>query len=289
MRNHEDSQKIKFNVALHGTFAFVEEGEQIRALIPKIKQHANRAGNWLGETELRGGAGATYRLNVPNQERRGRFDPDRNLFVRYRKEERRPYLTLIFPWPADITSLRKAKVGRDLFADVTDIVSNNGKLHMSALQVFTYELDDFKWVNKLKLMSPGGRGGHYWEPVVQMSRHNGVNRRFVNLHIFSTEDHYSDPNQARDFNRCVELVGARVKMTPEASYQTGEIQPNQLPPDGLSAAETEDLAPRTHRMGRLGRLISNKGEAVQAWYKNDALEMGTPECADFIVRGGPTT
>jgi hypothetical protein len=106
--------------------------------------------------------------------------------------------------------------------------------------------------------------------------------RFVNLHIFSTEDHYGQPFQATDFNQCVKLVGAKVKLGLNASYQTDRIDPNE-PPDGVADQETEDLAPRTHRMARLGRLIARNGEANQAWYKDDALETGTPECGHFIV------
>ena len=53
-------------------------------------------------------------------------------------------------------------------------------------------------------------------------------------------------------------------------------------PRGVTIPETEDLAARTQRMARLGRLVSQTGDANLAWYGNDALD-GNPEGC-----GGPS-
>jgi hypothetical protein len=108
----------------------------------------------------------------------------------------------------------------------------------------------------------------------------------VNLPTFSTEDHQVQPYQVDDFNRCAELVGARVKLKPGSGYQARSINANE-PPPGVAAQETEDLALRPHRMARLGRLVAQSGDANQAWFEDDALDDGTAFCGDLVAtRGG---
>jgi len=278
MANYQPSQTLKLNILFHGTFAFIQEEAQISALIPHISQHSIRAGNWLGETELAGGD-ATYTLAGVTADPRGRFDRRRNLFLKYRKlpDSPKPYATLIFPRPASIASLRVAAAPRNLFADPTDLVGEDNDLHIATLQVFTYDIG-IKSVNKLRLESAGGRGGHYWEPTFQTRPKNGATILTINLHIFSTEDHYVEPYQANDFNRCAEMIGAKVALKPEAAYQTDSIDPNEKLPDGVAPQETEELALRTQRMARLGRLVCQNGDPNQAWYEDDALDGGSPEC-----------
>jgi hypothetical protein len=299
MPNDEPSQKPTLNVFLHGTFAFVQkkgEKPEIHALIPDIPQHTIRAGNWLGETGLRGGA-TTYTLEGVKADPQGSFDRNRNLFVKYKEldDDPEPYATLIFPWPSVITSLRVAEIDSSLFDVKTDLVMSARGLHIATLQVFTYNLDSencLRDVNRLRLTTDA-KSGHYWEPVLQTRRTDGVDGaedtivRCVNLHIFSTEDHNDKPFQANDFNQCVKLLGSQVTLKPEFAYQADRIDPNDKLPDGVAPQETEDLALRTRRMGRLGRLVcQNHGDANQAWYEDDALDDSSGACGDMIMEAG---
>lgn len=295
MANDEHSQQLTLNVILHGTFAFVQKEKEIHALIPDIKQHANRAGNWLGETALRSG---TYKLAGVDPEPRGKlFNSNKNLIVKYkdRRDRPKPYATVIFPRPKEITSLRVAEIPTRSFTDSSDLEGRGKKQqHIATLQIFTY---DIKNQNELALVFPAEKHpnrrfpsapeGHYWEPVFQtrLKNHGGTGL-FINLHIFSTEDHDDEPYQADDFNKCVELVGAKVRLNTGAAYQVGDIPPREKLPDGVMAGETEDLAPRTQRMARLGRLVYKASDANQAWYEDDALDDGTPFCGGFVVRKG---
>jgi hypothetical protein len=53
------------------------------------------------------------------------------------------------------------------------------------------------------------------------------------------------------------------------------IADDELPP-GVIAEETEDLAARTLRIARLGRLRRQNADLNQAWYGNEALD-GDPD------------
>jgi hypothetical protein len=291
MANNVDSQQLKLNVLFHGTFMFIAKDGDIHALIPNIPQHANRAGNWLGETQLRGG---TYELKDGiRKDGNDWFNKDQNLFVRDKKANRRPrpFATLILPKPQRITSLRVGTVKRDEFADLTDLVPNDAQeYHIATLQVFTYVIDNQNQL-VLKGVQPDRPNEHYWEPIVQVRpRSKGGTGRFVNLHIFSTEDHHEEPNQKADFEACVGLIGADVAPKATFRYLPSEINlfpPNDPLPDGVDPKETESLVPRTVRMARLGRLaVQNNGDANQAWYEDDALLDGTEFCGDCVAFGG---
>ena len=103
----------------------------------------------------------------------------------------------------------------------------------------------------------------------------------MNLHIFSVEDCVGEPFQAGDFNECAKLLGTDVKLARKRAYQPSGITAGELP-YGVTSAETEDLAPRTQRMARLGRLVSQGDNANQAWYKDDALDTEPPTCGPVI-------
>jgi len=260
------------NVLLHGSITYVQDKQarQILALIPEIDHHVCRAGSWLGETDLKPAAeqepAAEYVLKgdkTPTDD--AYFDPQRNLIVKFERILDKPLRAkLTFPLPKQITSLRVADVPRKLFAPAGVLASASETQHMATLHVFTYDIEN---ENELGLRTKDG-GGHYWEPV--------VTGKYVNLHIFSAEDHFEGPsNAAADFKDCAKLLGLDLVLN-GSLLASGISDVSELPP-GVTAEETEDLGPRTLRMARLGRLVTGNGDANLAWYGNDALD-GNP-CA----------
>ena len=277
MPNNKPSQEPILNVIFHGAFAFLEEEKEqrIRAMIPVIAQHAYRAGNWLGETLLSRG---TYELKGVTRGRASQFNIKQNLIVKSKKPAAKPqpYATLFFPLPRKITSLRTAKVPTDSFTNPQHLLEKGKEQHISILQIFTY---NFKNANELLLKS--ANGGHYWEPVMQAKKKKDRIEHSVNLHIFSVEDCVDEPFQASDFKRCAELLDSNVRLASKCAYQPSGIADGDLP-YGVTAAETEDLAPRTLRLARLGRLVSQGDDANQAWYEDDALDDEPPACGPLI-------
>lgn len=274
--NSQTNRSGVLNVILHGAFAFLRkyEPERIEALIPAMPHHVFRAGNWLGETELRG-PGIVYELMGVNPGD-ATFDPDLNLLVKTHDLPDIPHRTLVFKVPKSIASLRVADVPLDSFQNRQDLAERNAALavqHVATLQVFTYDFDD---ENKLFLKASHG-DGHYWEPA--------FTGNFINLHIFSSEDHFARiSNSEEDFNRCVKLLGSQLVLDTRL-VPSGIPGPDKLP-HGVTIQETEDLAARTQRMARLGRLVTQTGDANLAWYGNDALD-GNPEGCGGPVGNAP--
>jgi hypothetical protein len=196
----------------------------------------------------------------------GTADFDANLNVRVRSHSPAgvsAHTTLNLPIPKAIRSLRVAEVPRNAFQHQNDLLGGNDSEHVATLQVFTYEFED---ENKLFLRASRG-DGHYWEPVFTGNA--------INLHIFSSEDHFARlSNSEEDFNKCVKLLGSKLILNMRL-VPTGIANPGDLP-RGVTEAETEDLATRTRRLARLGRLVTQKADANLAWYGNDSLD-GNPE------------
>jgi hypothetical protein len=277
MPNNKPTQKPTLNVIFHGAFAFLEEEKKrrIRTMIPFIRQHAYRAGNWLGETHL---MRDTYELRGVTPGRVSQFSARRNLIVDSKKPAAKPqpYATIFFPLPSKITSLRTARVPTTSFINQNQLLVKGKEQRVSTLQIFTY---NFKSANELLLKA--AHGGHYWEPVVQASKKNGKVERSVNLHIFSVEDSVNEPYQVDDFEKCAQLLASDVRLGKTCAYQPTGITEGDLP-YGVTAAETEDLAPRNVRLARLGRLLRQGDDTNQAWYKDDALDNEPPTCGPLI-------
>jgi hypothetical protein len=267
----------KLNVILHGTIAYIDkEGVGfIDALIPLPKpddgvDHVFRAGNWLGETELRPG---TYKLEGV-KEGKDHLDDSKNLIFqnacpRRPRDPDTEYARLIFPRPERISSLRLAEV--DLKTKPASLKGDHAAaLHAAALQVFTYEIDREPALRLQRIKDDDENielPGHYWEPIFTGD--------YASLQIFSAEDHPDDPaHTSRAFLKIVALVGA-TDLELIKVHRARQIQVQDLPP-GVIADETEDLAARTLRIARLGRLRRQKADLDQAWYGNEALD-GDPD------------
>ena len=263
----------KLNVILHGTFAYVDKKgvNFIDALIPLPHpedgmDHVFRAGNWLGETELRPG---TYKLEGV-QTGNAHLDHGKNIIFqngcpRRPRNPQREYARIIFPRPEKISSLRISKVR-------LKVGNQNWKEeHGAALQVFTYAVKNdsdlrLQRVDDADENKP--RSGHYWEPVFTGD--------YASLQIFSAEDHPDNPTHTgRAFQRISALLG--VTSIKVQVHRAGGIEAKDLPP-GIIAEETEDLAVRTIRMARLGRLRRQKADLDQAWFGNEALDGNPPGC-----------
>jgi hypothetical protein len=269
----------KLNVILHGTFAYIddEDVDFIDALIPLPKpddgvDHVFRAGNWLGETELRPG---TYKLEgvKPGADQ---LDERSNLIfrngcVRRPLDPARVHARLIFPRPQKIWSLRLAKV--DLKTRPPYLKGDQG----AALQVFTYEIDSDPLMRLQKISDDEKEvlTGHYWEPV--------FTGNYASLHFFSAEDHPDDPaHTSRVFQATSALLGITDIELNEVHRARG-IEDKDLPP-GVIAEETEDLAARTLRIARLGRLRRQNADLNQAWYGNEALDGDPDACLSQACR-----
>jgi hypothetical protein len=269
------------NVLLHGTFAYNQEPDGITAFIPTIEHHVYRAGNWLGETDLRPGA---YKLegvrDLTKYGQKGdKFDLSSNLIIKPRQDNvpargQAPYATLNLGKPRKITSLRLAPVKKADFQPPeaqAELVPKSDPLHIATLQIFTYDIED---ESILRLQSTAGPGGHYWEPVFSGD--------FVNLHIFSEEDHHDRPSfGVGDLLSALNVLGSQIKNVTVGT--PSGIEPGEPLPDGVRPEETEDLAPRTKRMARLGRLVLQNGDPNQAWYSNDALDEDPPACGSPVL------
>src|SRR5262249_52860863 len=129
------------------------------------------------------------------------LDPDVNLVVKLEPEVRpkAPYATLDLPFPSMVTSMLRAEFSSDKFTIDDELVNPRPTQIISTLQVFTYEIED---LDALSLRADDG-DGHYWEPSPVASPAGN----FVNLHVFSAEDHYHKPSHAKeDLNLCLELL-----------------------------------------------------------------------------------
>ena len=285
--NKNDSGVL--NVLFHGAFTFVKKkkANKILALVPHMRHHVFRAGNWLAEIELRGQvhcdeAPPVYELIGVKSEETFAI-PAQNLIVKYDSlpNDVGVYATIKLPFPRQITALRVGSIPTSTF----EPAENRKKLKVqgasqpiSTLQVFTYEIDK---ENSLQLGGVRGNG-HYWEPV--FVHDDETKRDYVNLHVFSAEDHFhkfSSPQE--DINQCLDLLGVDLQVNTRF-LPAGEIDdPNDLP-FGVSAPETEELAVRTRRLARLGRLVSQRADANLAWHGNDALD-GDPHACSPVWGG----
>ena len=262
------------NVLLHGAYTFVRKKDdaQILALAPLMQHHVYRAGSWLAETALRGRddfgeATAVFELSgvEPTD---GRIDiPPGNLIVKYDELPAKPapFVVLKLPEPRQITSLRVADISSESFSHEKKLAVAGETQHMATLQVFTYDIAD---ENALRLHSR--HGGHYWEPAFTGD--------YINLHVFAAEDHFHRFSSAQeDINRCLALLGVEVRLNTQF-LPAGEIPDPTHLPAGVTPEETEDLALRTRRMARLGRLVTQNGDANLAWHGNDALDGDQHAC-----------
>jgi len=158
--------------------------------------------------------------------------------VKDKKRDGEIFATLRFPKPEDIKSLRVGEIPAAEFVRRADLVPPDAEeYYIATLQVFTYIVED---ENRVALLGVNGNPGHYWEPVVQRRpRRGGGDGRFINLHIFSSEDHPEEPNQKSDLEQLVALLGADVRLEDTFTYQPGGIgpynpeDPTERPPDGV--------------------------------------------------------
>jgi hypothetical protein len=276
MANHDPSGTL--NVILHGSFAFMlNDDSSVDALIPTDTDHAIRAGNWLGETQL---APGEYFLRVDAAPAPvARKYPEHNLIIdRPRRAGMRAdgkgdlYAIVHLPRPRKIASLNRANLKfNQNFAGrfFTDGFLNQPQAkEIATLQVFTYDV-----ANDAAVVLEG----HFWEPAFT------GDSRTINLHIFSA--HETEPAVGHDthvtdsFEKCARLFnGVDLRLQdPTPVSEIGETV------DGVLDEEKEDLEPRTRRLARLGRLQKAKklDFISQVWFDFDPVDFNPSAC------GGP--
>jgi hypothetical protein len=283
MGPHQPASVGKLNVFLHGTFAFYETANSFTAFAPLLEHHVFRAGNWLGETELQGGEYTLTGVDDTLESDDFALSVSNNLLIRIPDRDRvaaaepLPHIILRFPRPLSIASLRVASIRKSQFlpeAAQAEFVSASDTLHVATLQILTFDILDEA---NLRLRRGDGPAGHFWEPVFSGD--------FVNLHIFAQEDHHERPSfAASDLLATLRILGSKIEKIRGVLIAKGIASGDPIP-DGVKPEETEDLAPRTRRMARLGRLVLQKGDPNQAWYRNDALDDDPPACGGSGGKG----
>jgi hypothetical protein len=270
------SGSLKLNVLFHGAFAFDQTTRpgRIRALIPQMDHHVYRAGSWLAETELRGGncQPRIYELEgvKPGHQK---LNTHVNLTVKLDPDGRRetPFAIVDLPLPAEVTSMLVTELPSDAFSIRAELVNSGDIQRIATLHVFTYEIE---YPNALYLKADDG-DGHYWEPSPVGP--------FVNLHIFSAEDHYHKPSNAKeDMNLCLALLpGVQTRLVTD-QLQVSGVLASPAPPPGVVEEETETLALRTQRMAYLGRLIRQGADAGLAWAGIHPLDGEAQACGPCV-------
>ncbi len=270
------------NVILHGTFAFKVNTHRIEALMPRNEQHVYRAGNWLGETDLRPGVYELQGVEVSPPNRANSFSREHNLVLTCPKKEPqvKPYARLVFPRPATISSLRRVKVP----AQTIQPEPKNYRGQLTTLQVFTYKFKSDTNLRLVQVKSDGkktqrvagaqavhreSKRGHFWEPSF-------ASDNTINLHIFSAHDHeHSAGHPETAFQQVAALLGHELRLTspPPAS----ELEIKELP-EGVMPEETEDLADRVKRMTRLGRMRRQGRDLNQLWLDTEPLDGDPGPC-----------
>ena len=280
------------NVILHGSMVFRrnrdDEGRitSIDALIPKFENHTVRAGNWLAETTLR--PGRTYTLQGVDE---ADVSPDYDLpdpaenmvfpgVVRSDQElwaKDLLYATIHLKRPRDVTTLIKADVGLNQFrgahADRVKPQPDGDRIKIANVQVFTYP---FKRESAIEL------DNHLWEPVLTGSGDDET----VNLHIFAGHEATPDPGEFDGaFRACAELFQIDKEVLDVGLPGPLEFDEKGTRPNGVSNEEMEDLAGRTRRLERLGRLRKNNSELTlisQLWFGFDPVD---PENTELCGNG----
>ena len=94
---------------------------------------------------------------------------------------------------------------------------------------------------------------------------------------------WTDPaHTSRVFQTTSALLGVTDIELNEVHRARG-IKDQDLPP-GVIVEETEDLAARTLRIARLGRLRRQNADLNQAWYGNEALDGDPDACLSQACR-----
>ncbi len=280
--SHANGQPGELHVLLHGTFAFfVNQDGRVEALIPNVKNHVVRAGNWLAETILKPGE---YCLEGVDKGTLGNnvLDPERNVILSgVRPTEETPsgdkdallYARLDLGRPARVSSMLRAKVpkadftGRD--KSKIKVINGTNQVEIATLQVFTYKFSGDAGVLLDK---------HPWEPAF-----SGGKTKTINLHIFSaTETEHPHGHVSDAFNACLKLFKdagsngeVRLKLNlhrPSPATELGDR------PAGVVAEEMEDLTPRMRRIALLGRMKKDSRDLTNLWFDNEPLSPDPATC-----------
>ncbi|MBI4907413.1 MAG: hypothetical protein HY820_27555 [Acidobacteria bacterium] len=277
------------NIIFHGTFVFTraenvpENTEKgIEVLIPKVKGHVYRIGNWLAETDLLGGRdwepGLVYRLNRDAVTEGSAFlKPEHNLILEKKElkkaQDLNPRLIakLVVPYPKTVSTPRRTDVGKQHLTGGDKPSKFDGRI--GTLQVFSYDFTDDA---ELRLDYVGDVGP-VWEPAF------AGDPLVVNLHVIAAHEHA--PLSARTercqdtvLQKCFELfqnLDLKVGGVPDPNNSEFALEPL---PEGVVREECEDLEPRTRRLAQAGRMKRDNRDLNQMWFESEALDVDADLC-----------
>jgi hypothetical protein len=266
---------IQMNVLFHGLYVFIERANKIEALIPDMgDEHVYRAGEWLGETQLRRGE---YTLdNVRGTG--GGFDGTKNLIVDgFEKSSSREgvYASIIVPRPNSIVSLRTVTLDEAALT-ITDPAKVSSR-NVSTIQVLNYTIDDPENVTL---------GDHVFTRSVQQSGDSFV----FNLHIIAGPDVGEQPEHTIDgFGRASALLPGVEKLL--QLHHSPEIPPVPLQavPPGCVHAEFIDHSERVLRSAFFGRrirqaLLANPPKPLPSFDEMQGIGGDLKTCTFLISR-----
>lgn len=254
-------------VVFHGLFAFFQrrKAQTIEVYMPDLREtrrtvsgtvevyspHVYRAGHWLGETEVWPGADLTLQGVTPGT---AVIDRKRNIILKgpNRRSAVPAYARIVFPLPAEVIPLREipVRLGVDIVGTSIDRLRGT---NLASIPVFRYDVPD---VASLRL------GKHPWVPAA-------VNDT-VTLHVFAEPETPQGAEHSHyEFAKAFELFEG-VDLRLAAPVTLPDVKPPY--PPGLNGEELEDLAPRSRKMAKLGRLRKAGRSMADAW--NDAIPFG---------------
>ena len=244
----------RLNVILHGLIVLAERDDGITAFLPRIADiHIFRAGDWLGETELRPGYYPLLGVNSGVD----KFNHSKNLVLKGVSVAPGAFFSahgaISFPKPAEIHSLRAVDI--DLNADFAGDGRRNidpGSTSMATVQVLVFES---KTLMDVKL------GDHPWQPP------QVIGLETANLHIFAEEEVLeagTNDHAIEAFDRTLQFftnLDLRLINAKEVPHFDAA---KDVPPVGVDALELEDLAHRRNRIARFGSALRDLSIARRA-------------------------
>jgi hypothetical protein len=286
------------NVILHGSIVFRRNRDpntkaitSIDALIPRFKNHAVRAGNWLAETTLRDEIElepdkiqkpAEYRLRGVKDDPAKNYDfpkSSENFVFPGKLKSGKPLSDLLHSIihlgrPRMVTTLLTGAIASHQFTGKRSHIQPARSRKIANIQVFTYDFEDDAQV----LLEH-----HLWEPVFT----GPADAKTVNLHIFAGHESTPEPDEFdgafRACSRLFQLDGTELDLGLQGPVAFKGDKATPIPV-GVLTEELEDLSGRSRRLESLGRLRKNNTELTlisQLWLGFNPVDDESKElCGD---------
>ena len=226
------------NVVFHGTFAFVDRGTTVAAIVPSVMSHVYKAGTWLHETDLR--AGTTYTLQGVSAADKAPDLADLGMPVlsgkrSIRANSNQVFCSIVLPPPVQFVGRRcfSPRNGETVFEGSDGTLATRQMTSYAETHVLIYPCPNADQVSLAKLN---------WKPP--------ANQAIVNLHIFAEPGSPMDmPGNSHIINSFATLMqvmhgNLAIRKTVENGGFILTDCPNSQPVPGLPAQEEEGLVER---------------------------------------------